>query len=316
MPLLQQKQSELSLPSTARRDPHCDLPPGADPQYPYRSLAASRGESGKLTGPRNRSSAELLAGTPTSGPYLCARADGDGHPRNMSADLPESVRDFLGPRTTSSLLATEAEPPMYKAWLNRVSQRAGGILYDARHLDECSKNFPKMHMVKVRSDVNYCRLALDILARDKYLRQLRFIVPAGSEVARVGIDKFWADEGFGEGLEFLNLLDRIVLVMRADSRFNVLDYIDQASLMGWDLLIEHGSLLNNTTLEYEAVTEQHSHPAPRNQYAYLDCMQDLFSEGGDISVYADGGRVKNRQKRLAQKLKVFGGVPPALEPVL
>ncbi|KAI9724749.1 MAG: hypothetical protein M1812_000024 [Candelaria pacifica] len=215
----------------------------------------------------------------------------------------------IGPHARQYITAVGVEPPMYKTRFSRDDQPQGGLVYDTRKLDEHSKNLPKMHMVKVSSDVGYYGLAFDLLARDKYLRQLRLIVPANIGVTRVGIDPVWADECFGEGLESLDFLDSIVLVLRAGSRFNVLDYIDQANRIGWDLLIERGCLLNNTPSEFDGITEQQFHPAPRSEYAYLDCMQDLFPEEEEISVHADGGRVKCRHKRLARILRGFGGVP-------
>ncbi len=216
----------------------------------------------------------------------------------------------IGPHARQFITAIGVGSPLHKRWFNHNNQPRGEDIYNARLLDRYSKNFPKMHMVKVRRDVESCRLAFEILARDKNLRQLRLIVPASYGVTSVGISRLWTEKGYGKGLESMDFLDSIVLVLRAGSRFNVLDYTNQANRMGWDLLIEHGCLLKNAPWGYEVVTEEQFHPALRSEYAYLDCMRNLFpEEEEEISVHANGGRVKTGQNRLARKLKGFGAIP-------
>ena len=231
------------------------------------------------------------------------------------------LRFFLtiGPQARSRIRRLDVHAPVYMRWPVKDS--------DNKDLNGRSKNFPKMHMAKIPEEGHLDRVAIQracvLLAQDRSLEELNFIIPAGF---RNGDEDDYG--GYQEDHDMD--VDSQVRLLRIDS----LDFVKKtvvvekggylavdegpAQIMaeGWDLICEPGSFIwekgqedkgGNTDYKKHDVTEKRIWRSPARQWDYLEGMARLLTAEEEVSVHASGGKHKGRSSQHPRSLAAFGG---------
>ena len=231
------------------------------------------------------------------------------------------LRFFLtiGPDARSRISRVDVHAPIYMRWPDKDS--------DGKDLNGRSKNYPKMHMVKIPEEGHLDRQAIQrlcvILAQDRTLKEMNFIIPEdfrnGDEDSFGGYDEDHdMEEDSGLRLQRLQALDWIkkTVVVEKGGYLAVEDGPRQLMGEGWDLVCEPGSFIwekgsgekgGNVDYEKHEVTETRTWTAPTRDLDYLIGVPELLVEVEPDSEHANGGRRSSTPKKVERKLKGFSG---------
>ena len=231
------------------------------------------------------------------------------------------LRFFLtiGPEARSRISRVDVHAPIYMRWPVKDS--------DGKDLNGRSKNFPKMHMVKINDEGHLDREAIQklcvVLAQDRTLMEINFIIPAefrnGDEDTFGGydIDHDMETESCRR-LEKIKNLDwiKMTVVVEKGGYLAVEDGPHQIMDEGWDLKCEPGSFIwekgstdkgGNADYEKHEVTETRTWTAPTRNLDYLIGVKDLFHEEEKDSEHANGGRHLVTKRKTKRALRGFNG---------
>ena len=231
------------------------------------------------------------------------------------------LRFFLtiGPEARSRIRRVDVHAPIYMRWPVKDS--------DGKDLNGRSKNFPKMHMAKIPEEGHLDRQAIQrlcvILAQDKTLGEINFIIPEGfrngDEDSFGGYDEDHDMEAESAlRLQKIHQLDWIkkTVIVEKGGYIAVEDGPQQIMNEGWDLVCEPGSFIwekgtedkgGNIDYEKHEVSERRTWTAPERDLDYLVGVRDLFQEAEEESKHANGGRHFVARKKIERVLKGFDG---------
>lgn len=170
------------------------------------------------------------------------------------------LRFFLtiGPLARSRIRKISVHAPIYLRWPERT--------YDSVHssfefcfpelglsvdLDGLSKNWPKMHMAKIKSEEHpeseARQLVCAMINQDRSLKDLYFIVPEGfrngdwTDYGGYEVD-LWGETASLNKIRKLNFL-KITVIFEEGSYLAVENGVDSITRQGWDLICMPGSLV-------------------------------------------------------------------------
>ena len=199
---------------------------------------------------------------------------------------------------------------------------------DGKDLNGRSKNFPKMHMVKIPEEGHLDRLAIQklciILAQDRTMKEINFVVPEGfrngDEDSFGGYDEDHDMEwDSAVRLKKIQALDwiKMTVVVEKGGYLAVDDGPRQIMAEGWDLKCLPGSFIwekgaedkgGNSDYEKHEVNETRTWSAPNRELDYLVGVKELFQEVEQDSLHANGGKHKGTTKtKVERTLKGFDG---------
>ena len=231
------------------------------------------------------------------------------------------LRFFLtiGPQARSRIHRLDVHAPIYMRWPVKDS--------DNKDLNGRSKNFPKMHMVKIPEEGHLDRVAIQrvcvLLAQDRSLEEMNFVIPTGF---RNGDEDDYG--GYQEDhdmdidsqarllrIESLDFVRKTVVVEKG-GYLAVDDGPAQIMAEGWDLVCEPGSFIwekgeedkgGNTDYKKHEVVETRTWRSPAREWDYLEGVRMLLTQDEDVSVHANGGMHKDWMPPRARSLTGFGG---------
>lgn len=238
------------------------------------------------------------------------------------------LRFFLtiGPDARSRIRRLDVHAPVYMRWPNKD--------VDNKDMNGRSKNFPKMHMVKVPEEGHLDRQAIQrvcaLLVQDRALEEINFIIPKGF---RNGDENYFGgyQEDHDNDTEIGRLrLDRVraldfakkTVIVESGGYLAVEDAAEQIMAEGWDLICQPGSFIwekegkqdkvFTTTADHEkhAVTETRAWSAPHRRWDYLEGVAELLRDREEISVHANAGRHAKKRgavRKLERCLGAFSG---------
>ncbi|KAL2057331.1 hypothetical protein ABVK25_002384 [Lepraria finkii] len=232
------------------------------------------------------------------------------------------LRFFLtiGPEARARIHRVDVHAPIYMRWPVKDS--------DGKDLNGRSKNFPKMHMVKIPEEGHLDRLAIQklciILAQDRTIKEINFVVPEGfrngDEDSFGGYDEDHDMEWDSAiRLKKIQALDwiKMTVVVEKGGYLAVDDGPRQIMAEGWDLKCLPGSFIwergaedkgGNSDYEKHEVNETRTWSAPNRELDYLVGVKELFQEVEEDSLHANGGKHKGTTKTKVQRtLKGFNG---------
>ena len=231
------------------------------------------------------------------------------------------LRFFLtiGPEARSRIQRVDVHAPIYMRWPVKDS--------DNKDLNGRSKNFPKMHMVKIPEEGHLDRQAIQrlcvVLAQDRTMKEINFIIPDGF---RNGDEDTFG--GYEEDhdmeldsalrLQRLQALDWIKMrvIVEKGGYLAVENGPRQIMDEGWDLICEPGSFIwekgsedkgGNSEYEKHEVTETRTWTAPDNDLDYLIGVRELLQEVERDSKHANGGKHVVAKKKMERALRGFNG---------
>ena len=231
------------------------------------------------------------------------------------------LRFFLtiGPEARSRIRRVDVHAPVYMRWPVKDS--------DGKDLNGRSKNFPKLHMTKIPGEGHLDREAIQrlcvILAQDRTLREMNFIIPSGF---RNGDEDTFGgyDEDHDMELDSALRLQKIqgldwikmTVVVEKGGYLAVEDGPGQIMEEGWDLICEPGSFIwekgteakgGNTDYEKHEVTETRKWTTSARDLDYLIGVRELLQEEEQDAVHANGGKHMVVKKQFERVLKGFDG---------
>ncbi len=154
------------------------------------------------------------------------------------------LRFFLtiGPRARSHIRKIDVHAPIYMRWPGRKF---------GQDLSGGSKNHPKMHMAKIKTetllDIEARQRVCDIIVEDRLLEEINFVVPTefrnGDEQDFGGYEaNFLGDTNALKCLHALSFV-KITVVFEHGSYLAVRGGVDGILRQGWDLVCKPGSLI-------------------------------------------------------------------------
>ena len=222
----------------------------------------------------------------------------------------------IGPAARSHIKRLDVHAPMYMRWPNKAD--------DDRDLNGYSKNWPKMHMVKIppedHTDHAAAQRVCTILAQERTLEEINFVVPASfrnGDMQEYG--------GYNDGgctcysqtplkkIAELDFLHKTVVVEEG-GYLAVEKGPEQIMDEGWDLVCEPGSYIYEKKpgeafyLKHK-VDEKCMWKSPAREWDYLLGLSTLFPLPDEpAECHANGGKHKKKKvSPLGRELKAFGG---------
>ena len=249
---------------------------------------------------------------------------GDNHWRFSGRSGWQGVLRFfltIGPEARSRIRRLDVHAPIYMRWPVKDS--------DNKDLNGRSKNFPKMHMATILEEGHLDRVAIQrvcvILARDRSLEELNFIIPSGfrngdeDDYGGYEIDHDMEVESMTRLLKIkgLDSIKKTILVEKG-GYLAVDDGPGQIMAEGWDLICQPGSFIWEKSTEDPdkgGLTDYRKHEvsktrkwqSPQRQWDYLEGVKGLLTEKDEISVHANGGRHSRILPARPRSLTAFGG---------
>ena len=233
------------------------------------------------------------------------------------------LRFFLtiGPAARARIRRLDIHAPIYMRWPEKNGEEGSG---DVRDLNGYSKNFPKMHMVKITDEGHLDRVAIQrvctILAQDRTLEEINFIIPAGF---RNGDEHYYGgyidDHDGGEDqydrLRKISTLDfpKKTVVVEAGGYLAVSHGPRKLMDQGWDLVCLPGSAIYEPKegqadeLEKHEVNETRTWKSPMREWDYLLGLNTMFHIPEPMDIHANGGKHAKSFPILERELKGFGG---------
>ncbi len=229
------------------------------------------------------------------------------------------LRFFLtiGPVARARIRRLEVHAPIYMRWPDKKG--------DERDLNGHSKNFPKMHMVKIPPEGHLDRAAAqrvcNIMAKDRTLEEINFIIPNDLRNGDEGEYGGYGDD-HDAGIDAYDRLGKIstldflkkTVVVEKGGYLAVERGPEQIMDNGWDLVCLPGSAIyerkeGGAADEYEKheVTETRTWRSPAREWDYLLGVNTLFQEPETVVEHANGGKHMNSLPTLWRDLKGFGG---------
>ena len=212
----------------------------------------------------------------------------------------------------------DVHAPVYMRWPVKDA--------DNKDLNGRSKNFPKMHMVKIPEEGHLDRVAIQrvcaLLAQDRSLEELNFIIPTGfrngdeDDYGGYEVDHDMEVESVTRLLKIQELdFVKKTMVVEAGGYLAVDDGPNQINCEGWDLKCEPGSFIwekgtedkgGNTDYQKTEVAETRTWHSPARQWDYLEGVKNLLAVEEDISTHANGGRHRPTLQVGPRALAAFG----------
>ena len=232
------------------------------------------------------------------------------------------LRFFLtiGPEARSRIQRLDVHAPIYMRWPVKDS--------DNKDLNGRSKNFPKMHMMKIPEEGHLDRQAIQrlsvILAQDRTLKEINFIIPEGfrngdeDEFGGYQEDHDMESDSVIrlQRLQSLNWIKKTVVVEKG-GYLAVNEGPSQIMAEGWDLKCLPGSFIwekgpedkgGNVDYEKHEVNETRIWSSPSRDLDYLVGVKELLQEVEEDSQHANGGKHKGASKvKLERTLRGFNG---------
>ncbi|KAL9128224.1 MAG: hypothetical protein Q9217_003070 [Psora testacea] len=232
------------------------------------------------------------------------------------------LRFFLtiGPQARSRIRRLDVHAPIYMRWPVKDS--------DNKDLNGRSKNFPKMHMVKIPEEGHLDRIAIQrvcmLLAQDRSLEEMNFVIPAGfrngdeDDYGGYQEDHDMVDVESHARLLRIESLDfvRKTVVVEKGGYLAVDDGPAQIMAEGWDLVCEPGSFIwekgeedkgGNTEYKKREVAETRKWRSPARQWDYLEGVKTLLRDEEGVSAHANEGMHRGYMPPRARSLAAFGG---------
>lgn len=231
------------------------------------------------------------------------------------------LRFFLtiGPEARMRIRRLDVHAPIYMRWPVKDS--------DNKDLNGRSKNFPKMHMVKIPKEGHLDRVAIQrvcvLLSQDRSLEELNFIIPTGfrngdeDDYGGYEVDHDMEVESVTRLLKIQELdFVKKTIVVEGGGYLAVDDGPNQIMSEGWDLKCEPGSFIwekgsedkgGNTDYQKNEVVETRQWHSPARQWDYLEGAKNLMAPEESISSHANGGRHKQALPVRPRSLTAFGG---------
>ena len=217
----------------------------------------------------------------------------------------------VGPQARSRIRRLDVHAPIYMRW--PVKDK------DGKDLNGRSKNFPKLHMIKIPQENHLDTIAKQrvcaILDQDRTLEELNFVIPAefrnGDEGDFGGYTEDHTMETIAiERIQKLGFLKMTVMVEKG-GYLAVEEGPEQILHEGWDLMCLPGSFIyekgEGGEYEKKEVMETRHWSAPVRQWDIFLGMERLFSEPEEISLHANGGRHRSGRDKTVRALHGFGG---------
>lgn len=217
----------------------------------------------------------------------------------------------IGPQARSRIRRLDVHAPIYMRW--PVKDK------DGKDLNGRSKNFPKMHMIKIPQENHLDTIAKQrvcaILDQDRTLQELNFVIPAEFRNGDEGDFGGYTEDHTMEtiAIERIQKLDfvKMTVVVEKGGYLAVEEGPEQILHEGWDLVCLPGSFIyeKGGGMEYEKkeVIETRRWSEPLRELDVFLGVERLFSESDEISQHANGGRHHSRKKKTLRVLQGFGG---------
>ena len=232
------------------------------------------------------------------------------------------LRFFLtiGPDARSRIQRVDVHAPIYMRWPVKDS--------DNKDLNGRSKNFPKLHMVKIPEEGHLDRQAIQrlcvMLAQDRTLKEMNFIIPEGFRNGdEDGFGGYQEDHDMEDDspvrLQKIQSLDwiKMTVVVEKGGYLAVSEGPEQIMAEGWDLKCLPGSFIwekgaedkgGNVDYEKHEVNETRTWRSPSRDLDYLVGIKELLQEKEEDSQHANGGKHKGVVKmKVERTLKAFSG---------
>lgn len=217
----------------------------------------------------------------------------------------------IGPQARSRIRRLDVHAPIYMRWPIKDK--------DGKDLNGRSKNFPKLHMIKIPQENHLDTIAKQrvcaILDQERTLEELNFVIPAefrnGDEGDFGGYTEDHTMETVAiERIQKLNFL-KMTVVVEKGGYLAVEEGPEQILSEGWDLVCLPGSFIyekgSSGDYEKKEIVETRRWVAPIRKWDIFIGVERLFYEPDEISEHANGGRHRSRKVETARVLKGFGG---------